>query len=123
MDKLAVEFYKNGYNCSQCIIKAASIKFNLNLSDQDLNMFSTINNGFGIRSTCSIIIGCLVVLGAMFDKIVANRLRIEFLNDFIFKYKDLNCAQLKRYSCEKMVKYAAKTLEKLILSNIDKKNI
>jgi len=123
MRQLAIKFYKQNYNCSQCILKAASVKFNFDLSQQALDICSTINNGFGIQSTCSAIIGCLMSLGIIFNNIDAKRIRIKFLNEFICKYKSINCAQLKRqdlnkYKCEKLISDMAEIFENIILNEI-----
>ena len=116
MRKLAIEYYRNGYNCSQCILKAASVKFNFSLSKYCLKMCSPVSNGFGIKSTCSVLIAAIMVLGVMFNETCAKRLRIRFLNDFATKHGSLNCAHLKKDRCEEIISSAADILEKIILS-------
>lgn len=124
MKELAIAYYKNGYNCSQCILKAAATKFNFALPKQCLNMCRAINNGFGIKSTCSVLVASIMTLGLIFNKQTAKRLRIKFLNEFNSKYKSLNCAHLKienddEYKCERIVGDAAQILEKIILSEMN----
>lgn len=120
MRKFAVEYYKNGYNCSQCILKAAAEKFNFTLPKQCLNMCAAVNNGFGIKSTCSVLIAGIMTLGIIFNEQTAKRLRIKFLNEFNSKCGNLNCAHLKiendrEYKCERIIGTAADILEKIIL--------
>lgn len=121
MQKIAVDYYKNGYNCSQCILKATSDRFEFSLPKQCLKMCSTINNGFGIKSTCSVLVASIMALGLIFNEQTAKRLRIKFLNEFNSKYKNLNCAHLKiendkEYQCERIVADAANILEKIIIN-------
>lgn len=116
MKQLAVGFYKNGFNCSQAILKAVSKKFNIKLSNECLSLCSGVNTGFGIKSICSVLVACIMALGLIFDSQTVKRLRIKFLNEFNLKYKNLNCAGLsEKYSCEKIISDAASILEKIIL--------
>ena len=95
MRNLAISFYRNGYNCSQCILKAAEKKFKISLSEQTIKMCSAINNGFGVESICSVLVASVMVLGLIFDAQTARKMRIKFLNEFNSKYGNLNCARLK----------------------------
>lgn len=116
MKQLAVGFYKNGFNCSQAILKAVSKKFNIKLPNECLNLCSGVNTGFGIKSICSVLVACIMALGLIFDDYTVKKLRIKFLNEFNLKYKNLNCASLsERYSCEKIIGDAASILEKIIM--------
>lgn len=117
MEKLALEYYKNGYNCSQCILKAAADRFDIVLPKKCLNMCRGINNGFGVGSVCSVLVAAIITLGLFFNEQSLKRVRINFLNDFNSKYGSLNCAQLKsKNNCEKIISDVAQILEKIILS-------
>ena len=121
MERIAIEYYKSGYNCSQCILKAAAERFNFALPKQCLKMCTSINNGFGIKSTCSVLVACIMCLGLIFNEQSAKRLRIKFLNEFNAKYNSLNCSRLKienssDYICEKIVGDAAALLENIIIN-------
>ena len=130
MQDLAILFYKNGFNCSQCILKAAEKKFNISLSKETIRMCSAINNGFGVESICSVLVSCIMVLGLIFDAQTAKALRIKFLNEFNLKYGSLNCPRLKALNnknkntnCEEIISGAASILEKIILLNKAQKKI
>ena len=116
MKRLAIEFYRNGFNCSQAILKAISKKFDIKLPNECINLCTGINNGFGIQSVCSVLVACIMGLGLFFDDQTTKKLRIKFLNQFNLKYKTLNCERLsEKYNCEKIISDAADMIEKIIL--------
>lgn len=116
MKRLALEFYSNGFNCSQAILKAVSKKFDIKLSNECINLCTGVNNGFGIQSICSVLVACIMSLGLFFDDQTTKKLRIKFLNEFNLKYKSLNCERLsEKYSCKKIISDAADIIEKIIL--------
>lgn len=126
MQEYAILFYRKGFNCSQCILKAAEKRFNLLLPQEAIKMCAAINNGFGVESICSVLVSSIMVLGLIFDAQIAKSLRIKFLNEFNLKYGSINCARLKNNknnNCEKIISGAANILEKIILLNKAKKKI
>ncbi len=123
MKRLALEFYKNGFNCSQAILKAVSKKFDIKLSNECINLCTGVNNGFGIKSICSVLVACIMSLGLFFDNQTTKKLRIKFLNEFNLKYKSLNCERLReKYNCEKIISDAANIIEKIILEAKNNRN-
>jgi C_GCAxxG_C_C family probable redox protein len=111
----AIKHFRNKMNCSQCILKAAQEKFNLNINDKIINMLSAVNGGLGVESICCSLIACILVLGLIFDKDRAKLTRIRFLSEFKEKYKNLNCPKLKNeYLCEDIIIDALDILEKVI---------
>ena len=44
----SVFYYNKGYNCSQCILKAAEDCFNLNISQECYDLCKGIHTGLGI---------------------------------------------------------------------------
>lgn len=115
----ALYFYQEGYNCSQCILKAAEQVYKIPISKNSLNMCSGISTGFGIGGMCSVLIAGIMVFGLMFDEQKAKRLRIKFLNEFNSKHHNLNCSALKQerkqgLHCEELVCDIADLIEKII---------
>lgn len=112
--KEKVIFYLEEYNCSQCMLKAAETVYNIKINDEFLEMCSAINLGFGIGSMCCCIIACVMILGALFDKQTASRLRIKLLSEIYSSYDSLNCANLKSQCNECFVGNLAEILETII---------
>ena len=73
MKNETLEYYQNGYNCSQCLLKAADEKYNLKLSPQVYKSCSAINTGFGVGSICSVLIAGIMLFDIIFDKADAKR--------------------------------------------------
>jgi C_GCAxxG_C_C family probable redox protein len=119
MKQLALKYYRNGYGCSQCIIKAADVKYNLSLSKSAYNMTGAMNTGFGIGGMCTVIIASVMVLGLLFDEKTVKSLRLVFLDEFYQKYKTIDCHKLRQgrtgmKKCEEIISDAMEILEKLI---------
>lgn len=119
MKNKALQFYRQGYNCSQCILKAAECKFNIPVSKQSLNCCAAINNGFGIGGMCSVLIAGVMVFGMLFDEQTAKRLRLRLLDDFHSKFKGINCGHITKGrdeidSCEDIIGEIADMIEKYV---------
>ncbi len=119
MKKLALQYYAQGYNCSQCILKAAEKKYSLPISKQCFNMCSGINTGFGIGDMCSVLIAGIMIFGLLFDNATTKRLRMELLENFEKKHSCLSCKSLKSKlkngeNCETLVSDIAQLIEELI---------
>jgi C_GCAxxG_C_C family probable redox protein len=112
---IAIKYFRNGYNCAQCILKAVQEKLNLNINNRMIDMLSAVNGGFGVESICCSLVSCVLALGLIFDKDKAKLTRIRFLSEFNKKYKNLNCPKLKNdNSCENIIIDALDILEKII---------
>ncbi len=117
MRNKALDYYKEGYNCSQCILKAAEEKYNIYISEENLNLCKGINNGFGIGGLCSLVTGGIMVFGLLFDEATVKRLRLKLLDNFYDKYLSLNCCQLKgrdENSCQSLVYEVADIIDNII---------
>ncbi len=116
----AVFYYNEGYNCSQCILKAAEYAFQIPISRQCYSMCSTISTGFGTGGMCSVLVAGFMVFGLLFDEETAKRLRIRLITLFQEKYDHINCSQLKQYRdaqgiCSTIVGDTAEMIYKIIL--------
>ncbi len=95
MENKAYEYYREGYNCSACILKAAESYFQMPINKQCFSLCSGINTGMGIGSTCSVLIAAVMVFGLMFDKDTVKRMRIRLFSEFSRNHRDLSCTTLK----------------------------
>lgn len=123
LKKKALYFYNNGFNCSQCIIKACESVYNIPISRQAIKMCSTVNNGFGVGGMCSVLIAGIMVFGILFDEDIAKSKRIKFLSEFQEKHKDINCAQLKSERkhgsrCEELIGEVSDLIEKIVKEKV-----
>ena len=121
MKEKAIYYYRNGYNCSACILKAAEEVYNIPITKQSLEMCSGISNGFGTGGMCSVLVAGIMVLGLIFDEAAVRRMRLEFLTGFSEKYGSINCSKLKNGQagifCEDLIGDAAKMLGEIIERN------
>ena len=123
LGKIAVDNYRQGYNCSKCMLKAYETTFNTTLPEQCISACSCVNSGFGFGGFCSSLIGSFMIFGLHFDDTTAKRLRIKLINAFYDEFGSFDCAMLKSNSdadsiCEDLIYFAGELVEKLILEEI-----
>lgn len=114
-----MEYYRQGYNCSQCILKAAEDRYEIPLNRQWMNACAAVNNGFGVGSMCSVLVAGVMVFGLLFGKETAKKLRIKLLTTFYETHGSLNCNSIQakyanKNGCEEIVGYIAELTEKII---------
>ncbi|MDR2649686.1 MAG: C-GCAxxG-C-C family protein [Clostridiales bacterium] len=117
MRELAVKYYRKGFNCSQCILKAANIVYNIKVPEQSFNMCRGVDAGFGSGNLCCALVGGVMVFGLMFDKDVTKCMRIRLFELFQQKYSSIQCAALTRRmndGCEQIVADAAALTQRVI---------
>jgi len=123
MRQTALEFYHQGYNCSQCILKSAEKKYGFVLSEQELKLCTGISGGFGIGGMCSAIVAGIMLLGIFFEEEKVDILRLEMMNTFQKRYSSLNCSNLKRltgeYYCEDFILEAADIIDEIIMREMN----
>ncbi len=112
MKLLALKFYEEGYNCSQCIVKAFEEKFGVEVDEKLYEALNAVNTGFGIGSFCSALAGGIIVFGIVFDDKDARRARIRLIDSFYSYFGSLNCSGLnesknKNNGCAKVIAMAA----------------
>ncbi|MCD8037003.1 MAG: C-GCAxxG-C-C family protein [Clostridiales bacterium] len=115
MRELAVEYYREGFPCGSCIIKAADEKYCLGLSGELSKAVSAASGGFGYGGLCAAAVSAILLFGYMFEEDTAKVLRIEFLDEFRKKYPSFNCCVIAG-DCEKVVADAAEIADKIITS-------
>ncbi|WP_058486129.1 C-GCAxxG-C-C family (seleno)protein [Defluviitalea phaphyphila] len=122
MNKKAIHYYNKGYNCSQCILKAAEEYFNLKVPKECYDLCKGINVGLGIGSTCSVIEAATMIFGLMFDERTVKILRIKFIDKFQKEYGVVNCSQLRKIrnkygNCRIIIEKSAIIIKELIEKN------
>ena len=113
----ALYYYRKGYNCSQCILKACESVYKIPISNQSMKLCSAVNNGFGIGSICSVLVSGIMIFGIMFYEVTAKKMRIKLLTMFNSKHS-LDCMSLKKEfndgNCENIVGEIAQLIELII---------
>lgn len=117
MRKLAVGYYREGWPCGQCIIKAADVKYHLGLDGELLKAVSAAGNGFGYGGLCAAAAAVILLFGLIFDENTAKSLRIAFLESFREKYCSFNCCAIAG-DCESIVADAADIADRLISAQL-----
>ncbi len=120
MQNLAIKYYNNGFNCSQCIIKAFQEKYGQAISPEIYSALSAINTGLGIGTVCSAIVAGVMLFGILFDEETAHRLRLKLLTYFDAYFGSINCSGLSRSKnnyngCDKVISMAAYFTEQILL--------
>ena len=119
MKTKALHYYNQGYNCSQCVLKALEDKYKVNIPKQSYAMCSAVSNGFGVGGMCSVLIAGIMAFGVLFDEQTAKRLRIKLLSRFQETHKSNSCESLKMErrsgrKCEVLVADIAELIDEII---------
>lgn len=109
----AIYYYKKDCNCSQCILKAAEEEYCINIPKECCKCCEGIYNGLGIGSVCSVLIGCIMVIGIV-GRDVSFR-RLVMTDRFNRKFGSINCSSLKRSpDCCEIISGACDILEDIL---------
>lgn len=116
MKQKALRYYQEGYNCAQCILKAAAEQYHFPLPQTSLNCCRGVNNGFGIGGICSALVGAVMVFGLLFEAERARLLRLELFLRFHETHESLNCCSLSacNSNCNALVEDIATLTEEII---------
>lgn len=122
LGKLALKYYNEGFNCSQCIIKACDKFYGLGLENTTYDMLRCVSDGFGICSLCSVFAAGVMVIGLMFDERKAKGLRIAFLTEAAKAFGGTDCPKVRSYmhgrgGCARVIEAVGNMLEKIISSS------
>ncbi len=113
----ALKYYSKGYNCSQCILKAASETYGLNLPDECINMCRGISNGLGIGGICSVLIACVMIISILCPEKNIKAYRIKMTDMFAAENGNLNCGKIRKNDCRHIIETSCDILEKIIIEN------
>jgi C_GCAxxG_C_C family probable redox protein len=125
MEKKTLEYYREGYNCTQAVLKAAHEFMEL---EQDKNSLLKMSMGLGvgmyIGETCGAVTGAIMALGIKYGTTEPNdrenlrklykQIKI-FETNFKEKNCSLNCKELKtiyKIDCEKVISDTGEFLKK-----------
>ena len=132
MKEKAVNYYKQGYSCSESVVQAA---VDSGLCDKSLLSISTaFSGGMSSGCVCGAVAGAQMVLGANFGKNndcnnqeTARMKAKEFMEEFKTKRKATCCKVLsagydfqsaeRKQNCTSLVKECAEILENLVEKN------
>lgn len=114
-----LEFYKEGYNCAESIIKAVNDEKNVNIP---VEIASPFGGGMAVGSTCGAIAGTIIALGAIKGRKSSKNtnesknLSREIMNNIKEHYGTFDCRELKKkgVSCAEIIKYSYEVLKNYI---------
>ncbi|APM38011.1 C-GCAxxG-C-C family (seleno)protein [Clostridium kluyveri] len=117
--KKAVDFYEEGYNCAESIIKVVNEEKNLNIP---VSIASPFGRGMTVGSSCGAITGALMALGAIKGRkeaVEPNQSRDytkKIMGKIKEKYGTFQCAELKKkgVSCAEIIEYTHGVLKEYI---------
>ena len=122
----ALEYFKNGYSCSESITQAA---VDLGLADKTLVSAATsFSGGMSSGCLCGAVAGAQMVLGILYGRYKDNTARAkakELYDKFVSVHKATCCRILtknfkdfhspeRRNHCTNMVEFCAKTLDEML---------
>lgn len=113
LKKRAVKYYKNGYNCSQCILKACADEYNVKIPKECIMMCNGINNGLGVGSVCSVLLACIMFLSIKEPENIQHK-RMLMVDEFAKINGSMNCCKIKKNDCTLIIENACDILEKII---------
>jgi C_GCAxxG_C_C family probable redox protein len=135
MKKIAVEYFKSGYSCSESVVQAAIDK---GYAPKELLSAATpFSGGMGVRCLCGAVAGAMLVLGSIYGKneardgMQARALAKQYNEKFSQKYK-VNCCKVlsagfsdfhspeRKLHCCSMVEDSCIILEELLKENLVK---
>lgn len=125
MKKLALDLYKNGYNCAEALLQASEKHLN-NYSQEIRKTATSFGTGMFSGESCGVVSGALIALGLKYApndplnrtefKILYKKIK-AFQQEFKDNFQSLNCSQLKKeynQNCFEMVEKGAEILEGLL---------
>ena len=126
MKRLALDYYKNWYSCSECIVRAAADK---GYCSEDLIKIATpFSGGMSIGCICGAIAGAQIVIGSVFEKEDSKLMAKEFIKRFTANNKVTCCKALscgldkgsaeRRELCKNYVANSAEILESMIKDKV-----
>ena len=125
-ENLAVDYFKNGYSCSESIAQAA---VDLGLTNKDLvSVATSFSGGMSSGCLCGAVAGAQMIIGLLYGKYKDNTARAkakEFYDKFTSVHKVTCCKVLtkdfkdfhspeRRNHCINMVEFCAKTLDEML---------
>ncbi len=135
MKKIAVEYFKSGYSCSESVVQAAIDK---GYAPKELLSAATpFSGGMGVRCLCGAVAGAMLVIGSIYGKneardgMQARALAKQYNEKFSQKYK-VNCCKVlsagfndfhspeRKLHCCSMVEDSCIILEELLKENLVK---
>lgn len=114
----AIYYYNSGYNCCDCILKAAESLYGLQIPQEEYRAFSGFANGYGVGGMCSALNGAIAVMGMLFGESEVSNMRLKLLSEFKRKYGGYNCSGVFSAAggnCESVIRDAADILERTLM--------
>jgi len=114
-----LEYYKQGYNCTESIVKAFNEENNLSIP---ISIASPFGTGMAVGSTCGAITGAIIALGSVkgreeaTTKNESRKYAKEIMNKIKEKYGTFECLELKKkgVSCSEIIEYTYDILKKCL---------
>lgn len=127
MENKALNYYRNGFNCAQSVLKACNEELNLTENENELLKAAMgLGTGMFVGETCGAVTGAIMALSLKLGSSEASdreNMRKVFKQIKIFEtnFKEknctMNCKELKtvyKIDCEKVIKDSAEQVKKQI---------
>lgn len=127
MENKALNYYRNGFNCAQSVLKACNEELNLTENENEILKASMgLGTGMFVGETCGAVTGAIMALSLKLGSSEASdreNMRKVFKQIKIFEtnFKEknctMNCKELKtvyKIDCEKVIKDSAEQVKKQI---------
>lgn len=128
MKEQAVQYYQQGLNCAEAVVKSADEFYKLNLGPQGIRLASGFGGGMATGGVCGAVTGSIMILGMLYGRDESNTdakaksLTQRFQKTFLERMGHCDCKVLipqyrsrdKVVKCSKVVSEAAQLLEELV---------
>lgn len=126
LKEVAVKYYRQGYNCSESILRAGNEVYQLGLHDRDMIMSAAFGGGFQIGDVCGALCGAACVISSRYVETKAHDcedlrpLTQKLVIAFQKRMGSRQCAQIKpvfhtkELKCENTVAVSAEVLEDVL---------
>lgn len=116
MKRKAIQFYRQGYNCATCVLKAAQYQYGIVIPQKMIQGCGAVNSGFGIGGMCGVLIIGVMIFGMLFDEKKAKEMRLKLFSRFHEKHSSFNCASLSvnNDNCESIISDVCDLVEEIV---------
>ena len=133
LEDIAKNYYKQGFNCAESLVRAGNDLYELGLHDHDMKMIAGFGGGLQCQDICGAMSGAICVISSKFVQTKAHDCQclkehtVQFIQRFEEKFQSRLCKEIKpqiydiQDHCLQTVAITATILEEVIIE-WEKKN-
>jgi len=124
---VAQQYYLNGYNCAESIIRAGNDYYQLGLHDHDMKMMAAFGGGMMIGDVCGVFTSSAAIISSKYVETKAHdqqkdlqKITVKMITTFQKRFQSRKCSEIKpnffepKVRCQNTVTIACEMLEDII---------